>query len=74
MIKFWVSCIPLSLGLIFSLACTLFMITFTRSIELDFEYFRFHPEAITSLVLAFVCGFIGVPLTVLGIKKIESID
>lgn len=70
--KFWFRCIPLTLGVILSLASTLFMIFFTRNISLDPSYFEIHPEGWVSLGLSFALAFIGVPLTVWGIKLLEE--
>ena len=76
MIKFWFKCIPLSLGVIFSLACVLFMIEFAREIHIQSQpwLFELETQGQFSLLFSILCGLVGTPLTMAGIKLIENQD
>ena len=76
MIKFWVSCIPLVVGIFFSLASVLFLISFERRINYDWEwqYFEILSEGGLPLIFSIVSAFIGIPLTAFSIKKLEQSD
>ena len=71
MFKFWLKCIPLTLGIILSIASTLFLIDFVRGVELELGNFRINSEQILDLIAALFIGSLGVPITVHGIKQIE---
>lgn len=70
MIEFWKKCFPFTLGMMLSVSFVLFMVEFIRS--LDFYDMQYLLEGWPFALGAIICGLIGVPLTVAGIKRLSE--
>ncbi len=67
MFKFWLQCIPLTVGILITVLSVMLMAEFARDINLFVG--KIDSEAWPYLLLGFTTGLIGVPLCLHGIKQ-----
>jgi hypothetical protein len=67
--------LKLSLGVILSLLCVLFLVQFVKMMEIDFEFLDSSldnwSEFLPNLLLGIITGVIGIPLVIENLKKLD---
>ncbi len=67
--------LKLSIGVILSLLCVLFLVQFVKMMEIDFEFldssFDNWSELLPNLLLGIITGVVGIPLVIENLKKLD---
>ncbi len=70
MVKFYRKSFPITIGIILSIVCVLFISEFVKSV--DFEDLEYVSDTLPYLCIGVISGLIGIPTFLYGVERMGS--